>query len=537
MGKSKRPAQPQAASLAATSREEIEAVRPRFERALDALEAGREPAAEDLAAIEGTGSSAALAAQGLLAQLPETRLLRLIELFERLGSVAFHELVKEASFSEEFSLDVKAAMVALLERWQDPQAYLHDEIEQARGWIARIEPQLDAGPLPAGEREQLHQAVRGFSSFTRQSFARQIVLDLGARAARAFELLHGADSDLDNQLLAIIESLRAPQAAQLLATWLTQADDKAQRKAIKRALHKLESAGVPLPELDQPRVVLAPAPRDERRAHSSHIDSLGDRLLWYARVHPPEGLVVVQALVNDRAGLGNFEIFKSSRKGYRQMLADMKTDPLMMVIELDPDHALRLIDRAAARSRELGKEVPEDFARHRELLGTGAGEPESAPIYRRFESEQIEPLRHDRARAAAALELSEIRGWMIHVRDLEPYFDRIMAAQKSPIITSELSKSERLAGLYRDVTDEFFSSESGAPYRGRLEEMAELYAAAGRLDDARAALAAALSLTGAPHDSPFAAGLMSRCLDLVLELQKKNQEGSLIVSPYDSDAS
>ena len=522
-------------SLTAPNREEIDAVRSRFEHALAEIGSGADPAAQDLAAIDGAGSAATYAAGWLLTHLQEKELLDLLALFERLSPGAFHELIKEAAFSEDFSLDVKAAMVGLLEQWQDPQAYLHDEIERARSWIGRLREQLGIEPFPAAERELLHAAVREFSSFTRRSFLRQVALDLGPQATLALEVLRGADLDLDGNLISVLESLRAPQAAQALAAALRQAASKEERKAIKRALHKLESAGVEIPELEPAAVVLAPARREERRAHSSHIDSLGDRLIWFSRVAPPAGLVVAQALINDRAGLGNFEIFKSSRKGYRQMLTDIKSDKMMTVAELDPDYALLLIDQAAARTRELGKEVSGDYARHRELLGPAAGAaPPQPPVYRRFGATEIESLRHDPARAAAALEIPEISSWMIQLRELEAYYQRIAAAELSPIITSELSKAERIASLHREVTDDFFGNPSGAPYRRRLEEMAELFCAAGRLGDARAALAAALSLEGAPHQSPFAVGLMKRCLDLVSELEKKNQEGSLIVSPYDT---
>jgi len=534
MGKNKRPAQFSSARLAAPTREELEVVRAQFERALAALQGGNEPATEDLASLDHAGSAATHAAAWLLAHLPETGALNLLELLRRLEPAGLHELIKEAAFSEEFSLAVKAAMVALLEQWQDPQAYLCDEIERARAAIGLLQQHLESSPFPQSERERLHAAVREFSSFTRRSFVRQVALDLGPQAVAAYEVLSEADPEFDRDLVGILESSRAPQAALALAQMLRQATSKEMRKTIKRALHKLESAGVPVPELEQEPVVLAPPPKAERRAHSSHIDSLGDRLIWYARFQPPEGLVVAQALVNDHAGLGNFEIFKSSRKSYRQMLSNMKSDEMMTVAELDPDHALSLIDQAAARTRELGKEVPEEYARHRELLGAATQLPPQPPAYRRFGVDEIERLRRDRARAAAALEVREISGWMIHLRELESYYERIAAAQKSPIITSEFSKEERLDGLYREITDEFFTSPKGSLYRRRLEEMADLLAALGRQDDARAALAAALSLEGAPHDSPFATGLMQRCLDLIFELQKKNEQGSLIVSPYDA---
>ena len=101
-------------------------------------------------------------------------------------------------------------------------------------------------------------------------------------------------NDFRALLIEALGGSREEAAGQLLATIAGAASDREQRKAARRALHRLQSAGVAvsvavLAEPGQP----APAPVEmppPSQAYVSAVDGIGSRLLFLVIERPLRGL-------------------------------------------------------------------------------------------------------------------------------------------------------------------------------------------------------------------------------------------------------
>src|SRR4051794_34131612 len=129
--------------------------------------------------------------------------------------------------------------------------------------------------------------------------------------------------------LALIDALGAGRdeaAGRLAATLAISAPDKEQRKAARRALHRLRSTGIAVampvaaPELPAPA---SPETLHPLQAFVTAPDGIGSRLLWLVLERPRGGgLMAFTLAINDVVGLKDVLIEETTRRRFERNQAD-----------------------------------------------------------------------------------------------------------------------------------------------------------------------------------------------------------------------
>jgi hypothetical protein len=371
--------------------------------------------------------------------------------------------------------------------------------------------------------------------------ARLAVRGVGAedplRALDALATRWGDDPEAEAAVVALAGASDSADAGVRLAALAERTAHKAVKREIKRALYKLEQRGLwkapesaPTPAKD----LLGPS-EDEPEAWVSAIDPGGSRLLWMAR-RTPQGMASLSALINEVAGLQEFYAGETTRKMLRRAQRDLAERSGVALVEVPWPHADALLRAAAERATDRSHDDAVARAR-REIVPRPAAAtrpPVDALV------ERTAAARDERALAdsAAALAEKELGGWLLPRDWVEPALGAIEDAQTSVIVVSPQQREERLRTALQGAANDLFATDGRrALFADRLDETAYLLARRGRLDLARALVAAAEATRGGRPivEIPVLAQIAARSLGLALELKaeqaREESRSSLVVTP------
>lgn len=319
-----------------------------------------------------------------------------------------------------------------------------------------------------------------------------------------------------------IEPLRAIDAAAL---------DKAGRKALRRAHHRLRSRGVEVGEA-APREVVAQLPRlDDELAAAlvSPPDPSGAQLVVIVEPNPSGGARLFQAAIDLERGVLEFHAFNANRSQARRLLRELSANRRLGAVPVTRDAAGVLLARAAAAQ-------PADRA--------------LAPAFNEWRSHLAEPAEGaaspgEAARAALAVaepaplgELAERAAqgafgpWPPTFEALRAIAERVRKTAESPLLVDDAQRRAQVDGVLGDALDERYAGDACERTAQRLEECAYGAWKQGRCDEAKALLAAARAFRERPpRDNPVARALLERSLGPMLEALRDEQAASLLVKP------
>jgi hypothetical protein len=326
------------------------------------------------------------------------------------------------------------------------------------------------------------------------------------------------------------------------------------KKEARRALHRMRSRGldVSVPEEAGSSVLERRVlPEDpELPCYLSPVSGNGSRMLWLARyVHG--GVGVYQAELNDEEGLVEFAGGTIGRSRYRSLARDLLGDPKHALLEITYPEAWQHISRAAARSRESSRPLPEGYLDAKNTLPEPKKDAEPSPDPRSlFDPDEI-VQNQDLIREAADLhDLEEFADWMPDEDTLKTVQAKLEQVESSQVTINAQQKVEQVQKILDQAVESLLEGqERRQRYQNRLLEMAAYLHRTDRPEPAKKAAAAALQLSRedfSPAESPFfdrmTRKLFRSAKEIVEEMQanekakkgKKKPEpgqGNLIVPP------
>jgi hypothetical protein len=344
---------------------------------------------------------------------------------------------------------------------------------------------------------------------------------------------------LSVHLIDALIRIPTPETAQLLAAMMAESEEKQVIKAIKRTLYKLRQKGVrweAKPADEKP--VFTPPKQAEPEGYLSPIDSTGSRILVLARPVPQRGQLVVFSIVSDAEGIQQFTVNQFSKKEFKEFLASSLSSGEFSVVETPGAYCLHLLKEAGSLTRSLSKALPQGY---HEVVGEfrDVTWDESAPlIYQSINEDEIKDLPHLLKDSAHLHEIMPFSTWHLEEQEVAKYAERITEIEHSKIVLRPDQKEARVNDVYRAALDELFPEEKRLLWKSRLEEMAYVLLKAGKEDEARSALSAAVDLKSPfsqIEPNPFIWGLLLKSIKILLETdqEKKEEEKktSLIVTP------
>jgi hypothetical protein len=375
--------------------------------------------------------------------------------------------------------------------------------DEAAAWLAALEAALAGGDPPALARVS------------------PAALD---DALRALAKRHGAAS------LPLLERLA------------DAAPDKAHRRAVRRALYRLEQSGLRPPRAAAAapaRPVVTRAAEHPVRAWLSGIDGSGSRAAWILfEGGLGGGLRLCSLILNDEAGILDAAGGPIARKRLEAELRGLRESQKLPWVEVDGRRACALVADALALHERLGTVPPPEFARWRRLFAAapqlqgdlrpklGEAQPQASRTDTKMKlpADMPSPDAETESlldRSATLLDLPELMGWFIDPGRVQHEALALLQVRESRLVISDHIKAEREASIVDGVVEAQLADGARRRWAARLREMAEIFRMTGRLEPAAMAeqTAAALADVGRPATSiPFARALAARGIEMASEV-------------------
>ena len=217
-------------------------------------------------------------------------------------------------------------------------------------------------------------------------------------------------------------------------------------------------------------------------------------------------------IVNDAAGVLEVAGGGITKRRLEAELAALRSSQKLPWVECDPARALGLVAEALALHRAQGTAPPDAFARWSRLFD-GADLP-APPALPAADPALVE-------RSAALTELPEMAGWFLDPDAVQSDALEVQEARESRLVVSDQIKAERQETILGRVIEREFTPEARRRWSRRFAEMAWIFNATNRSE--QAAIAAAASAGFADSQSvlshhPLARALAQRALELAGEV-------------------
>ena len=336
---------------------------------------------------------------------------------------------------------------------------------------------------------------------------------------------------LDDALRALAKRHGAASLP-LLDRLADAAPDKAHRRAVRRALYRLEQSGLRPPRAapaTPARPVVTRAAEHPVRAWLSGIDGSGSRAAWILfEGGLGGGLRLCSLILNDEAGIMDAAGGPIARKRLEAELRGLRESQKLPWVEVDGRRACALVADALALHERLGTVPPPEFARWRKnfltaLSNAGAQTwPPHSPNSGQPSAAGGQPSPSDLlARSTEILDLPELMGWFIDPGRVQHEALALLQVRESRLVISDQIKAEREASIVDGVVEAQLADGARRRWAARLREMAEIFRMTGRLEPAAMAeqTAVALADVGRPATSiPFARALAARGIEMASEV-------------------
>lgn len=355
---------------------------------------------------------------------------------------------------------------------------------------------------------------------------------LAADSAQRESLVRAAQpADLEAAITALGHQ-HVLAAAEVLTLIEAVVEQRALKKAARRELHRLRSAGIEAAPITAaaatPIVEPSGAPRAEppvavSEAWATDIDPTGSRALWLLGERPLGGAWFAALLVNDQQGLLELNVVDTTRKRFLRELEERRRTPGTWV-RMPGAYALALVREAVDLGRAAGTPPPPRYRALRDAFGEAPGPPERALIFDTISAVDATFSPELLGDSQALVREPEVTGWALPVpeRMRTPALE-VARSQSSALLMPGATPAQQALHLLGEVARVSLTADLRRALRRRLEETAFIFASTDRLLAARRAVAAGKALEDAnrPIESnPFARVLVEAGLARLLRAER-----------------
>jgi hypothetical protein len=355
----------------------------------------------------------------------------------------------------------------------------------------------------------------------------------------ALRVLAAATPEAAQRVLGWMLSERPDDADELIAEWLCEergqqallglredALSKPGKKALRRWLHRLRSAGAPVPKAAAPTpavVTLARVEEEIAGAYLSAIDPNGTRMAYFLEPHPNGGARVFEVVFDDARGISGFRVLQAARGNARRFLKDLARENKGVAEELPAD-SVRAAVAAAAQRQPHDRPAPRGFAEWRARVA-------GAPTGTKLPGEIAEAAlgagvgTEDLRAAVKLVEEGKLGPWPPLREQVQPILERVRADLASPLVVSGATKAARLEDRFAEALAALYDPAESAIGAHRCRESAFSFWRSGDEAAARACLAAAREFASKPGaENAVARALLERVLRPAFEALLREAE-------------
>jgi hypothetical protein len=307
--------------------------------------------------------------------------------------------------------------------------------------------------------------------------ARALVGNPGAASPAAVEPLPEA-------LAAAVLEAAVLEGQPALPEALSSSSVKPLAKAAKKALYRLRSRGVAVPEAPRPAAPEAPRPTpsapEALSGLVSAITSQGERGLVLARVlRGSAGVEMVQAQLSDVRGVVALQLGDKSRANWRKLVKEGLAHG--GIVELPAAEAAALLAEAAGANLRSRTPFPSGldvalrhFGVQPQVEPTVLPPPEPEDVRRALEGDVLHAT-------------PEMASWLPPEVEMRRLVQKVDEVVNSPLALSEVQRQEQLQQAVHSVVREYFTPELRQRYALRLWRMGDYFERSGRPREAEIA--------------------------------------------------
>lgn len=330
-------------------------------------------------------------------------------------------------------------------------------------------------------------------------------------------LLGTLKKDLDEKLLPFLElmtqqgsskvaaagilslgKIQSFKAAQFLAELNASHPDKSLRKAARKSLYKLRSAGIEIELTHKP--LLGELKHQRYKGLISPVDGTGTQLVMLTQEMLAGDLHLLQVVTSDEQGI----IECSSRRGLtKKMFAKLpETFALQtgansaMFVEADYDYAMTLILEAET----LTETIPEEYTENKELFELAQAQPIENPVFRMLDVENLKNQPYFLRTSADLFQNDVFLSWHLPVNETAEYAQELLDQQDSVLELSPQFQQQRKEEVYLKIIASSVTEEFLKHLQRRLYIMTYIFLTQNNEEDAKKAMAAAMTLPETPQE-------------------------------------
>lgn len=308
-----------------------------------------------------------------------------------------------------------------------------------------------------------------------------------------FQLLELLGSEAGERVLAWVLSKDADSGAELALAWvdvdggpkvLAALDEstlpKPGRKALRRALHRMRSQGIAIPDRPLADPVVARLPRiedDIQAGYVSALDPRGGRLVYLVEPNPSGGARLFEVVLDEGRGIVDFQVYSAGRSRIRRFVREAVARSRFPAVEA-PVAALRALVARIAERHSPDRALPEGFGQWRSKMAVAGATPGDLVVDALGGTDDAEAL----ARAVELVKKGAVGPWGPPARELS----ELVEARLPEEAAREPGQEE-----WTDLAETLFGGERADASVMRFRESAYVLWKLDREEDARACLCAA----------------------------------------------
>ncbi len=321
---------------------------------------------------------------------------------------------------------------------------------------------------------------------------------------------------------------------------------KSIQKGIKRTLYLLKQKGIespPSPDQHSEKEggILKKIEPFQAVGYLSEFDGLKNQMIALLIPRPAKGQLFLFSLISSE-GLESLTALEVSKRGVKNILADLETQSGHAFLEADFGHAVFVLKEAHDRRSKLSNEEEGVYSGITSFL-EGKKKVGQSPIIRSLLATEkpIQPLSLD---VRLLTRIPEIVYLLPEPKILETYLMAVEEIRTSLLILNEIQKRERLKAVVDRAVQELFPPETRTGLFRYLEEAAYLYYLKGQKEEAEHLFhwASTLDQEKGPSpgkENPFLLWLIETALltentndDLAPEQKEQKTEGGIIIPSW-----
>lgn len=294
--------------------------------------------------------------------------------------------------------------------------------------------------------------------------------------------------------------------------------DKAGRKALRRAQHRLRSRGIEFEApAATPRVATLPKLDDTLEASLvSPPDPSGAQLVVVVEPSPSGGARVFQGVIDLERGILEFHVVQANRSQARRLVRDLEASGRLGATSA-PREALAALLARAAEAQPADRALPPPFVEWRSRIARPSADTATPGDLARAEID-AEPLPSLLREVSEGVAAGSFGPWPPDFEQLRAWGERISDVAKSTLLVDDQQRRAQVDAVLDEAIEARFAGEAGKRVAFRFEELAHAAWRRGETEQAQRCIAAARAFrAGAPRENPVARALVERALRPLLE--------------------